>query len=550
MRKYILSVLIFFFLFFQSCFSEVLLKIGMQDEPKTLNPLKASDVWSWNVIGWFYETLYTREPITKKVIPWVADGYPEYGKKFAIVKMKKGITWEDGTPLTAEDVKFTADIFLEFKVPRYYSDWEFVEKVEVLDKYKLKFYIKYDCTPLLLENTLLSIILPKKVWEPIVKVARKKEEPLKYLLEYTFEKPLSCGPFLFSEWKKGSYIKIKARKNYFFKNTKVANKRVGPFYDGILFKIYGTTDAAIMALKKGEIDYFYWPVEPGFVSDLKKEKNITVVVSDDNGFFYVGFNLRKKPFSDINFRRAVCTLIDKDFITKRILQGYAKPAWTVVPPGNSFWYNSKTQKFGIGLKKEERIKQAKKILESAGYKWNKKSELLYPSGEKVPEFSILTPPADYDPIRAMCGTLIQEWLREAKIPATAQPTSFATLIQRVNTERKFDMYILGWFLQIDPDYLRSFFHSSQDIPEGYNVTGYKNKLFDKIIEKTMFECDREKRRELIFKAQKILSEELPYIPLYFRDKIEAYNNKRFSGWFSDFGGISGSILYLIPKSKK
>lgn len=534
----------------QFCFSEVLLKIGMQDEPKTLNPLKATDVWSWNVMGWFYESLYSREPITRKVIPWVADGYPEYGKKFAIVKMKKEITFEDGTPLTAEDVKFTADIFLEFKVPRYYSDWEYVEKVEVINNYTIKFYIKYDCTPLLLENTLLSLILPKKVWKPIVEEARKKKEPLKHLLEYTFEKPFSGGPFVFSEWKKGSYLKIKARKNYFFKNTTVAGKKVGPFYDGILFKIYGTTDAAIMAIKKGEIDFFYWPVEPGFVSDLKKEKNITVVKSDDNGFFYVGFNLRKKPFSDINFRRAVATLTDKDFIVKRVLQGYAKPAYTVVPPGNSFWYNSKTQKLGAGLKKENRIRQAKKILKTVGYKWNKKGELLYPTGKKVPEFGILTPPADYDPIRTMCGTLIQEWLKGAGIPAQVIPTSFATLIQRVHTERNFDMYILGWFLTLDPDYLRNFFHSSQDIPEGSNSPGYRNPVFDKIIEKTMFECDREKRRELIFKAQEILSNDLPYIPLYFRDKIEVYNNKTFSGWFSHLGGISDSIIYLKPVKKR
>lgn len=548
MKKYFLLILVLF-LSVQFCSSEVLLKIGMQDEPKTLNPLKATDVWSWNVITWFYETLYTREPLTHKVIPLAADGYPEYGKKFAIVKMKKGITWEDGTPLTAEDVKFTADIFLEFKVPRYYSDWEYVEKVEAINNYTVKFHIKHNCTPLLLENTLLSLILPKKVWEPIVKKARKKEEPLKYLLEYTFEKPLSAGPFVFSDWKKGAYVKLNSRKNYFFKNTTIAGKKVGPFYDGILYKIYGTTDAAIMALKKGEIDFFYWPVEPGFVEQLKKEKNVSVVVSDDNGFFYAGFNLRKKPFSDINFRRAVATLTDKEFIVKRVLQGYAKSAYTVVPPGNSFWYNSKTQKLGAGLKKEDRIKEAKKILKTAGYKWNKKGELLYPTGKKVPEFGILTPPADYDPIRTMCGTLIQEWLKEIGIPAVARPTSFATLIQKVNTERDFDMYILGWVLSIDPDYLRQFFHSSQDVPEGYNSPGYRNNFFDEMIEKTMFECDREKRRRLFFKAQEILSADLPYIPLYFRDKIEAHS-KKFSGWFSDLGGIGGSIIYLKPVKKK
>jgi len=521
------------------------LRVGMQDEPKTLNPFKAGDVWSWNVIGWFYEPLFTREPLTKKIIPWIAEDFPVFEGRTALVKMRRGISWSDGTPLTAHDVEFTADVFLEFKVPRYYSDWEFIEKVEVLDNYTLRFYLKEECTPLFQTGTLMSLIVSKKEWEPVVEQARKSEEPLKSLLEYQVEKPLSAGPFLFREWIKGSYVKIDARKDYWAKGKIVQNREVGPFYDGILYKLYGTTDAAILALKKGEIDYVWWTIDPGFVSDLIREKNINVTFSPGNGLFYLAFNLRREPFNDPAFRRAFAYLVDKEFITSKVLQGYGEPAYTIVPPGNKFWHNPNTSRLGAGMKKEERIAKAEEVLRDAGYSYSEEGGLL--TRDKKPViFNILTPPADYDPMRAMAGMLIQEWLREAGISATAKPTSFATISQRVYTEHDFDTYILGWVLAIDPDYMRVFFHSKQAVPEGYNAMGYSNPVYDSLADASSRECSEEKKREMIFKAQEMIMDELPYIPLYFREAIEAYNKETFTGWFEDLGGISGSIIYLRP----
>ncbi|PIU68117.1 MAG: ABC transporter substrate-binding protein [Armatimonadetes bacterium CG07_land_8_20_14_0_80_40_9] len=529
--------------------SKVYLRVGSQDEPKTLNPFKASDVWSWNVMGWFYESLYIREPISKKVIPWVAEGYPQFSGKAAIVKMKREITWDDGTPLTAWDVKFTADLIMDFKIPRYISDWEFIEKVEVVDDYTLKFTLKVGCTPLFQVGTLMSIIVQKKAWEKLVQQAKESKAPLRTLLDYQVKRPVSAGPFSFSEWVKGSYLKIVARKDYWAKGKEVAGRKTGPFYDGILYKLYGTTDTAILALRKGEIDFIYWPIEPGFVAELSKEEKITVTTSPDNGFFYLAFNLRKRPYNDLSFRKAFAYMVDKEFIVQRILQGYGEPAYTIVPPGNKFWYNPDIPKLGGGLPKDERIKKAKEVLKKAGYIWDRKGSLLLPSGKPLRSFNILTPPADYDPIRAMSGVLIAEWLKEIGIPALAKPTSFGTITQKVFTQQDFDLFILGWQLGIDPDYVRVFFHSRQAVPDGQNPMNYRNKAYDKLSDSSSEECDEEKRRKIIFKCQEIIMNDLPYIPLFFRDRVEAYNNQTFSGWFKDLGGISGSIIYLQPKIK-
>ena len=113
--------------------NESVINVGMKDEPKTLNPFKASDSWSLKVVHRFYEPLYTREPKTHKIIPWLAEGYPEYDEatNTAIVRLKR-TKWEDGSPLTAHDVVFTGRIIREFRVPRYHYAWRFIKEIEAL----------------------------------------------------------------------------------------------------------------------------------------------------------------------------------------------------------------------------------------------------------------------------------------------------------------------------------------------------------------------------------------------------------------------------------
>ena len=541
------------------------LNIGMQDEPKQLNPFKASDVWSWNVLGFFHdETLYTLSPETFEIIPWLAEGRPDYdsSSNTCVVHLKKGVEWEDGTPFTAEDVVFTAQVFLEFKVPRYISDWDFVTKVEAIDAYTVRFTLK-EPYAIFFTGTLMSLIVPKHIWEPVIKKARDSENPLTTLLQYEVTKPVGMGPFKFVEWRKGSYVKLACNPHYFASGKEVKGREVGPFTDEILFKIYRTTDTAILALQKGELDYIWWPIQPGFVERLIRDERIEVTQNPENGLKYLAFNFRKAPFNDIKFRQAVAYLIDKEFIRTRVLQNYGEALYSVVPPGNKLWFNPDTPKYGKGMSKAERLREAVRILEEAGYSWKKKPQvenegdivrgegLIMPDGKPVPPFTILTPPADYDPLRAMCGMLIQEWLRDAGMRASAAPTSFGDIVNKVNVEWNFDCYLLGWKLSIDPDYMRTFFHSKEVVRDGYNSMGYINPEFDKLADASAREMDEERRRQIIFEMQEFIMREAPYIPLYTSTQVEAHRKDRFTGWVNQLDGIGNgwSFLFLKPVEK-
>ncbi len=536
------------------------IKIGMKDEPKTLNPFRASDTWSRKVVTRFFEPLYTREPKTHKIIPWLAEGYPEYDEatNTAIVRLKR-TKWEDGSPLTAHDVVFTGSVIREFKVPRYYARWRFIKEIEALDDYRVKFVLERPMA-IFLPRTLMTFIVQKKKWEPVVAAARKAKKPLRCLLAHEVTQPMGCGAFKFVKWARGAYIRIERNENFFATGMEIGGKKVGPYVDGVLFKFYGSMDSAILALKKGDIDYYWASIQAGYLKDLEGDRRFKVFKNDKNGVYYLAFNVRKSPFSDKAFRQAVAYLIDKDFIVIRVLQNEGQRMDNIIPPGNGYWHNPDTPKFGQGMKRKERIKKAYEILKAAGYTWGKppinakgkvvRAEgLKMPDGREVPPLDILTPPADYDPHRAMAGMLVQQWLRGVGIPASSKPSSFGSITQQVKVKRKFDAFILGWGrLGIDPDYLRTFFHSREDRLYGRNPMGYHNGWYDKIADESAATMDETKRRELIFKMQKFIVEEAPYIPLYVPYVVEACRVDRFTGWNEDLDGVGNgwSLFFIKP----
>jgi len=526
-----------------------ILKVGLSEEPKTLNIWLASDRWSGRVLSLMYQRLYMRDPDTLELIPWLAEKDPAYdeGTLSYTVKLRPA-KWSDGSELTSEDVAFTGRLIKEFKVPRYRARWQFVKKIETPDKHTVKFYLEKPMA-VFLARTLTTPIVQKKEWAEHVEAARKTEKPLATLQNRKIESPVGTGPFVLKEWRQGGFLYVQKNQHFFGKGKKISDRLLGPYIDGIIFKFYGTSDAAILALKKGSIDMFWWGIQAGYLEDLKKEEDIRLFSNERSALYYWGFNLRKSPFNDVNLRRAVATLIDKDFIVSRILQGQGVAMSSVIPPGNKFWHCPDLPQYGKGLPKEDRIKMAYEILKKAGYTWElppvneagevvKGEDIRLPNGEPMEKFTILTPPADYDPLRAMSGMIIQEWLKEVGMPAAAKPMALGSLLQKVNSERDFDAFILGYGrLDLDPDWLRRFFHSSEDRKRGGNKAGYHNKQFDRIAEESAAAMDREKRRELVWQMQKIILQDVPFIPLYNPGLIEAVREGQFSGWVETLEGI-------------
>lgn len=536
------------------------LRVGIPEEPRTLNLWMATDANSRKVLSLIYQPLYTRDPETLRITPWLARSMPEYDPETVSYTVRlRPARWSDGSRVTAEDVAFTVRLIQRFKVPKYQSKWECVERVEAVDDQTVRFYLNEPIATFV-TRTLENYIAPKKQWQKIAEKAAETENPLKSLLNTSLDEPLGCGPFVLEKWESGNYLYLKPNKHFFGRGRTINNRKLGPYLDAMLFKVYGTADVAVMALKKGKIDFLWWAIQPGYLKDLKKDETVRVFISQKSALYFMGFNVRKAPFSDPHLRQAAAILIDKDFIVERVLQGYATRMDSIVPAENQYWYESDVPAYGKGLSRKARTQKAYELLKKNGYSWKRPpvnadgqvvdpSGIRLPGGEAMDKFTILTPPADYDPNRATCGIMVQEWLNALGIPASARPMAFGALLEKIKREHDFDAFILGYGrLSLDPDYLRSFFHSDNNKSGGWNMSGYSNSEFDGIAQASAETMSDDKRQDLIHRMQRIVMRDVPYIPLYKPAAIEAVNRQGFTGWEQMVGGIGNiwSICQVKP----
>ena len=102
---------------------------------------------------------------------------------------------------------------------------------------------------------------------------------------------------------------------------------------------------------------------------MRGEEGLTTVENSSDGVRYLGFNFRKAPMDNKEFRQAVATLIGKEFLVDTVLQGVAIPMYTMVPEGDGAWYNPDVPLIGQGLDRSERIARAVELLKSAGFTW-------------------------------------------------------------------------------------------------------------------------------------------------------------------------------------
>jgi ABC-type transport system substrate-binding protein len=355
---------------------------------------------------------------------------------------------------------------------------------------------------------------------------------------------IGTGAFKFDKWVPGQFASL-TRNEDFYTGEPYIHK---PYISGMLFKVFKTTQTAVFALRSGDIDYIAWSIPPAFVPELLNDANIGITSTAEKGFFYLSYNMRREPFGypngdprngDIgkNFRQAVAHLIDKKTIVTSLLQNYGIVADGPVSPTLARWYNSSLPQFPYDPAAADALLDTYDPWEpSDGCDSSGNGCRSFP-GIGTGQIEILTPNADYDPIRAAAGTLIAQAMQDAGINVRSVPTAFGEIITKIDA-RDFQMFILGWRIGSDPpDYFHAFFYS-RNAAQGQNYPGYQSDEFDNLILQAREELDPQKQVDLIKHAQGILAEDRPYDVLYFRTNIEAYRSDKFTNWTI---GSAGSI---------
>lgn len=324
----------------------------------------------------------------------------------------------------------------------------------------------------------------------------------------------------------------------------VADYVEGPYADEVVFSLYSDQNAAVLALTDGEVDFLMNPLglQRGLQQLVLSEPSLNVIVNEQNGYRYLSYNMRKFPMNEKSFREAIACRIDKEFMANTVLGGAAIAANSQVPPGNSFWYNPDVSAPCTGLSEQERFEAAVQILRDGGWTWTvdpawsednrdvlPKGEGLALNGQAIQPLTLLAPGPGYDPLRATYSLFIEEWAVDLGIPLQAEPTGFSVIVDEVfaadEGALEWDMYILGWGLTPFPDHVFSFFETAQDSAGGgFNTPGYSNPEFDALATQFNTAKTLEEARDIIFAADAILAEDLPYVVLFTTPIIEAYRN--------------------------
>jgi len=483
-----------------------ILRIGMVKEPPNLNPLFPSLVEP----NPFYDLIF--QPLFKihkdKVIPILAESW-EFSEDLKSITfyLRKNVKWHDGKEFTTEDVIFTYNLINDPNINSpLKSQFRFVERVEKIGKYVVKFvfsriylYELYDCNFYPLPSHILK---------------DKKD------IENFSQNPVGNGPYKLKKWIKGNLIELEANEDYF---------SFIPPIKTIYFKFYPSSEIVSLAYKEGRIDIAF-DITPKEISIIKEGKG-KLESFYGNQIFFIGFNLGKFPYNDINFRKAISLLINKDEIVAKTMENYAEKISSPIPL-NHWAYDSSLEdtKFDI--------ERAKKILQDLGFKNVDKDPYLEIRGK---DFSVNILTEDI-PEKILVAQKIKEDIEKAGLACNTIILSGFDFVKKL-MERDFDVYLFSWTYGEKVD-LIPLWHSKYGV---FNFTGFKNEDFDKYLENSILTINQMESKRNFKLAQRILFENLPAIFLFTNKNLFAYSD-RVKGIepYTD-SPISNLDLVFIPK---
>jgi len=546
------------------------LYIGMQQDIPDFNTwnLASNSVWKSNVLNWGFEGLVGLD-FDGLPMPVLAESWTFNEATLTwTFNLRHGVTFHDGTPFTADDVVF---IFQHAREGTTYASniinafdanddgacsvAEMTTAITKVDAYTVTMKMG-SAYGLFLTTTAGVPIMPKAIWENHLTTAGLLD-----VLWNDKTATISTGPWKYKEGTASSYRIMEKYTGYWGKNatTPLGYKFYAPNIDQLYFKMYASIDTAILALQSGEVDHLPWAITAGRIPSLQADPNIKLYYESDNGYFYMAFNQKFDPMGDLSFRKAVSHVIDKDQIVNVYMGGFGSKGDASEPPfwGADAWYNATVEKYPF----DADYSTSNALLDAAGFTIGSSGWRNLPDGTPMQKITILTPPADYDPIRIRAGQMIAKNMRDGlHINAEAKALDFDTLVTRLQS-MDFQMLIIGWSLSADPvgnvfDIIgprassNTFGFWSEANPNPF----YKD-LFGVVTRadaETQVLADEVLRLEGLAKssfnvsdqirytrwAEGVIADALPVNVLYYRVNVEAVTT-RWTGWISYLGQVFG-----------
>ena len=485
--------------------------------------VQVPDFEAWNMQ---YATLTDKAAKDFSVIPGLAESWTGSDDKLTwTYKLRDGLKWSDGKPLTSEDIAWNVNTARkEGWLNHSAATANLTATAPDPQTVVIKSSVPDPKLP-----TMDIYILPKHIWGKMSPSERDK---------YEGEDGVGSGPFVLEKFERGQFARFKANPNYW------GGK---PAVDKVVLRKFNNPDAMVAALKTGELDAA-WDIPGAAFLELKKDPNIVTNEGYQGGFAEVAVNggdglAKPHPaLLDPEVRKAMAHAIDKDTLVDRVLAGVGKRAETIVPSPDPSWVPelSEDQIYEFDLEK------ARSILEEAGYKDT--------DGDGVREMPGGGQPLNFRYMARSDGEtgseiaeFITGWLDEIGIATTVKVVDDSQLTNIIG-KGEYDMFAWGWTPYADPDTMLDYMTCDQVSADPEDPTNYYNdanlcdKEYDRLYKQQKVELDPEKRREIVHEMLTRWQQTAVYNVLWEEPDTIAYVKDRFTGWTAQ-PAKTGPVIY-------
>ena len=519
-------------------------RVGWNGQPDTFNPGMALLAESFSVFSMIYDTLYELMLDGSYRLSLAESVNVSDDNKVWTFKIRDGVKFHDGEPLTAEDVAWSFNFYASraddfVYLPSYTTYFESVETTQENE-------VVITLTEAIpnMESQLFGLyVLPKHIWENV-------QDPT--ALEIPLEQSIGSGPFKLADYIPDKLVRLESVRTHPLYHPRVS---------AVEFLIYSDVSSMVQALQNKEIDMIAdLPVFA--VSALNDLPGVRVVagppaapsVSDiifnqispencpvDDGGVCTGH----PALRDRNVRLAMAYAVDKQRLVDEVLLGLADPGLTLIPKGLGAFYNTAIKDYEYDAAK------ANQILDDAGYLDTDANGIReMPDGGNELSFR-LEWPGDI----AYAGTeaeLLRIMWSQIGIEIQMQAVDSDDLTARCCPAFDYDILLWEWGSDPDPNFLLSVMLTGE-IPSGYNETGYSNPEYDTLFEKQAVEMDDEARLRLIWQMQGIVHNDVVYIIPFYQRSVQAYRTDTFRGWLTEGGNLDldaiSSLAVVEPIAK-
>ncbi len=450
----------------------------IESSPTNLDPRFATDSQSQRIDGLLFSGLLERDN-QMNFHGDLAESWSTPDPLTYVFHLRRGVRFHDGRMLTSADVKATFEFIRNpvNKSPKQ-GALRMVSSIETPDDATVIFHLRQPYASFSVN------LIPSAIG--IVPANAGADFP---------RHPIGSGPFRFVQQSQDEEVVVERNSEYFRDTPQISRVRFRVVPDGVV---------RALELRKGSADLEMSSLSPDIIPVLARQPDLAVTDRAGTNLNYLGFNLEDPALSHRELRQALAHATDREALIRYLLHGQAKLAGGVLPPDH--WAA------------EPNVAQypydparAEQVLDAAGFPRKQDGVRLH-----------LTLKCSTEEQARLIGAALQEQWRRVGIDLELRPLELATLFSDV-AKGNFQITYQRWVgANTDPDFFEYAFSSKRFPPDGANRGHFRNPRIDALTDQIRVEMNQEKRKVLCSEAQKILAEDLPYLPLWFNDVVSVH----------------------------